>query len=352
MRKVRKLLSFILVVSLCFSTVNVCFAEPIEAVPYRVNNAISETAYYLLKSVESPGVGSIGGEWTVLGMARSGVLVPQSWYGSYYEVLLHTLKEMNGNLHERKYTEYSRVILALTSLGKDPRNVGGHNILEKLGDYKKVVWQGINGLVYALIAIDSRSYEIPFCKDAEIQTTRKLLIDSIIARQLKDGGFSISGTASDPEMTAMVLQALAPYAEICKVRKAVESALNYLSKIQNENGGFASLGVKSLEGTVQVMVALTALGIDPLKNEAFIKNGNSVIENVMSFYIPGGGFKHVAEDKEANAMATEQGFYGLVAYRRYLNGEKSLFDMNDFKTEEPAYEAEGMSGNNIDKDGI
>ena len=53
-----------------------------------------------------------------------------------------------------------------------------------------------------------------------------------------------------------------------------------------------------------------------------------MIDALCAFAVPGGGFKHVA-DGEVNGMATEQGFYALVAYERLLSGKTSLFDMSD-----------------------
>lgn len=123
-------------------------------------------------------------------------------------------------LHEKKYTEYSRVILGLTAAGYDPTDVAGYDLTMALGDFDKTIWQGINGPIFALIALDCGNYVIPRNPEAVTQATRDMYVDEILRRQLSDGGFSllggsVSATAadeeSDPDITAMALQALAKY---------------------------------------------------------------------------------------------------------------------------------------------
>ena len=130
-------------------------------------------------------------------------------------------------------------------------------------------------------------------------------------------------------MTAMAVQALAPYyGTDAGVKEAVDKALECLSDIQDKDGGYASWGTKNAESCAQVMVALTALGIDPATDVRFIKDGHTVIEALLGFYVEGGGFRHVASG-ERNTMATEQGYYALAAYDRMLKGQTSLYDMTD-----------------------
>ncbi|TEB16747.1 Endo-1,4-beta-xylanase A precursor [Pelotomaculum sp. FP] len=299
--------------------------------PVSLEKAIADTGAYLLKTVPDPQVGSIGGEWAVIGLARAGYKAPPNWYEAYYKTLEAEVVKRQGVLHDKKYTEYSRVVLALTAIGKNPADVGGYNLLAKLGDYNKVLWQGINGPIFALLALDAGDYAVPAGGDAQVQTTRELLLDTIVKRQLPDGGFSLGGETGDPDLTAMALQALAPYQERADIKAVIDKARNCLSNLQNSDGGFASWGAANSESVVQALVALTALGIDPDTDSRFIKNGNSLMDNLLTFYVPGGGFKHIADDAGPNGMATEQGFYGLIAYKRFKNGENSLYDMSDAK---------------------
>lgn len=329
----KKMLSFFLLLCFVLSCSSAAFAvnhvvQP--AVP--VAKGIADSGAYLLKTVKNAQVGSIGGEWAVIGLARSGRAVPQSYYDAYYKNLEALVKEKRGVLHDRKYTEYSRVILALTAMGKNPADVGGYNLLARLGDFNQVIWQGINGPIFALIALDSGPYEIPMCEAAPVQTTRDLLINAIIKDQLCDGGFSLGGTTSDPDITAMALQALAPYKERTDIKAVIDKAIACLSRLQNNDGGYASWGTANSESVVQVLIALAALGIDPRTDSRFVKNdGNWLISNLMTYYVEGGGFKHIKEANSPDGMATEQGFYGLVAYERFLKGQNSFYNMSDVR---------------------
>ena len=227
------------------------------------------------------------------------------------------------------------MILALTSLGIDPTDVEGINLLSPLADMDYVVKQGINGPIWALIALDSNKYSVPQAKGmVNNVTTREVLIDYIINKQFEDGGFALSGKASDADITAMAVQALAPYySSNVKARNAVDKALACLSAMQCEDGSYKSMGIKNAESCSQVIVALTSLGIDPTKDTRFIKNGKTVLDALCYFAVDNGGFKHIA-DGQANGMATEQGFYALVSYDRLVNNKISLYDMSDIKIEE------------------
>lgn len=306
-----------------------------------ISNAVTDTAKYIYSISGGAGVSDVGGEWAVLGLARSGYSVPDEYYQNYYANVESYVESKQGVLHKRKYTEYSRVSLALTAIGKDPRNVGGYNLLTPLGDFDKTVWQGINGPTWALIALDSGNYPMPVNSEAKVQASRQMYVDYILSRQLSDGGWSLTGGTndvtpgderSDIDLTAMVLQALAKYTDQPAVAKAVDTALNTLSSRQHANGGFDSWGTVNSESCVQVVVALGELGI-PVDDARFVKNGKTMIDNLLTnFYIKGSGFKHTADTKKSNGMATEQAFYGMVSANRQVNGQNSLYRMSDHIT--------------------
>ena len=290
---------------------------------------IEDIAKYILKTTPNPCVGSIGGEWAILGLARSGEEIPQEFYQRYYENVKSYVKECKGILHDKKYTEYSRVILALTAIGKNPADVAGYNLLIPLADYEKTMWQGINGPVWALIALDSRNYSIPENKDAKVQATRDMYIDYILKRQNDDGGWSLSeNMSSEIDVTAMVLQALSNYRHMEKVEEAVKKALVMLQNSQNESGGFSSSGSASCESSAQALTALCMLGID-YNSPEFTKNGKTVLDDILSYYT-GKAFRHI-KNCEENQMATEQAFYSLVALDRHINGKANLYAMTDKK---------------------
>lgn len=324
MKQIRKFAALILAFSVLFSLAVPTFAAS------SVQSEVQSSAAFMLSSVRSPEVGSIGGEWAVIGLARSGYSVPADYYDEYYTRVEKYVKNCDGVLHERKYTEYSRVVLALTAIGRDPSNVLGYNLLTPLGDFEKTIWQGLNGPIWALIALDSGNYEIPKNPAAKTQATRQLYIDEIIKNQMKDGGWSLTGTGdSDVDISAMALQALAKYQDQKAVKTATDKALTYLSKVQDSKGGFASWGTMNVESVAQVIVALCELGIS-LDDSRFVKNGHTLTENLLSFRQSNGGFYHVLDGSDGNnQMSAEQGFYALVAIDRAENGKNSLYRMGD-----------------------
>ena len=293
--------------------------------------ALKKTGTYIYKKVPDPSIGSVGGEWAVLGLTRSGYRVKDTYYKSYVKNVIKKLKECKGNLSSTKYTEYSRLILALTAIGQDVTDVGGYNLLYKLADFNLIKQQGINGPIYALLALDCHQYQLQKRKNIPVQTTRKRLIQNIIKKQLKKGGWAFTGAKADVDTTAMAIQALAAYYNSnASVKKAVNKALTILSERQNSDAGFSSYGVDNLESSAQVITALTSLGINPASDQRFIKNHKSIMDNLLTFYSANGGFKHVRKGS-TDQMATEQGYYALTAYDRLLAGRSSLYHMWDVK---------------------
>ena len=303
------------------------YAKLVAELGKKADSIYKTTGDYLAK-LGTPGVGSIGGEWMALGLARSGRTVPEGYYDAVVKYVKDNI-DSNGRLDKNKATENARIILALTAIGKDVTNVGGHDLLAGLNEMSYLSKQGINGAIFTLIALDSHSYT------PAGDVTRDKLVQAILDAQISgDGGWSLDGKNADVDMTAMAIQALAAYYKSnSSAKKAVDKGLSWLSSVQQNDGGFTSWGAANSESCAQVIVALTALGIDPAKDSRFIKNGVSVLDALCSFAVNGGGFKHLATETSANGMATEQGFYALVAYYRLLNGQTSLYDMTDVKLE-------------------
>ena len=286
------------------------------------------------KTVPTPQVGSVSGEWAVLGLARGNASVTNSYYDSYYDrVVAHVKETINskGQLNSDKSTENSRIILALTAIGEDPTSVGGRNLLTALNDLTYVKKQGSNGPIWALIAVDSGNYEY---------TKREQLIEAILADRTDDGGWTYGEGGADADMTAMAIQALAPYNddEHPTVKSAISTALKLLSGMQNDDGGFSSMGYRNCESAAQVVVALSALGLDANTDSRFVKNGHSVLENLLTYEQADGSFWHLIDGSgnANNQMSAEQGTYALVAYDRYVKNKNSLYDMTDVVKREDA----------------
>ena len=290
---------------------------------------LEKTAGYLQAQIAEPGTGSVGGDWLIFGLARSGVKVPQKYFDAYYENVEAAVREKNGVLSDRKYTEYSRTVLALTAIGKNPADVAGFDLLKPLADFEQVTRQGINGTIFALLALDSGNYEIPETPDAAVQATRQMYVDELLARALPDGGWTLTGGEPDVDITAMTLQALAKYRDQADVTAAVERGLAVLSSLQEPDGGYVSWGSSNSESVAQVIVALTELGV-PLDDERFTKNGITVEDALLRFAQENGAFVHVRDGSGGDdGMATEQAFYALAAIHRAETGETTLYDMTD-----------------------
>ena len=286
------------------------------------------------KTVPTPQVGSVSGEWAVLGLARGNASVTNSYYDSYYDRVVAYVKaniNSKGQLDSNKSTENSRIVLALTAIGEDPTSVGGRNLLTALNDLTYVKKQGSNGPIWALIAVDSGNYEY---------TKREQLIEAILADRTDDGGWTYGEGGADADMTAMAIQALAPYNddEHPTVKSAISTALKLLSGMQNDDGGFSSMGYRNCESAAQVVVALSALGLDANTDSRFVKNGHSVLENLLTYEQADGSFWHLIDGSgnANNQMSAEQGTYALVAYDRYVKNKNSLYDMTDVVKREDA----------------
>ena len=261
----------------------------------------------------------------VIGLTRSGreITDVDAWYDAVVRYVQENIDE-NERLHRAKSTENARLILALTAISKDATNVGGHDLLMGLNSMEYIQKQGINGPIWALIAFDSGNYPVP-----NGDVSRQALIQVILDAQLTDGGWALTGTTSDPDITGMALQALAPYYETdATVKAAIDEAIVTLSEMQAADGSYASIDGTSSESISQVIVALAALGIDADKDARFIKNGVSALDALCAFYVEGGGFKHIPTGK-LDGMATEQGYYALTAYFRMLDDKTSLYNMTD-----------------------
>ena len=292
------------------------------------HKAIYDATGRYLSQLGTPTVGSVGGEWMVIDLVRAGYPCPAGYYQNVVDYVKAKINDKE-QLHRAKGTDNSRVIVALTAAGYDVTDVAGHDLLFGLTDMTYVKKQGINGPIWALIAFDTHGYEIPTNPDAKEQVSREGLIAYILSKQLDDGGWALSGKVADPDITGMAMQALAPYYNAnADVKAAVDRAIACLSAKQHDNGGFGSIDGVCSESCAQVIVALTALGIDPETDPRFVKNGMSVVDAMCLFAVEGGGFAHVPNGG-LNGMATEQSQYALCAYFRFKNGQTSLYHMSD-----------------------
>lgn len=330
----KKIVGLILVIALVFGMGTVAMADTKEDGTTQVKTTLD----FLASKNQAPTLGSIGGEWAVVALARGDYAVEKNYYEDYYKRVVQIVEAQKGELHRVKYTEYSRVILALTAIGKDPTNVGGYNLLEKLADFTMVKKQGINGPIFALIALDSNAYAIPQGKEIVEQTTREKLLNYIIEQELEGGGFALTGEVPDADITAMAVQALANYKEVAMVKPVLDRAVDKLMNMK----------FTSSESISQTILALTRLGVTP---------SEELTAEFLQYRADNGGFRHTLQG-EVDGMSTEQGAMALVAMERQKQGKPHLYSMIYFRDtkehwarEEINYLAErnilSGSGNNL-----
>lgn len=288
---------------------------------------IEKTARYLQAQIPEPTCAAVGGDWLVFGLARSGLKAPQKYFDTYYKNVEDYIVSVDGVLSRKKNTEYSRVILALTAIGKNPADAAGFNLLLPLGDFDETVRQGVNGAIFALLALDSGGYEIPEAPEAETQATRELYVGELLRREIPDGGWALTGGTPDADVTAMALQALAKYRDRQDVEDAVQRGLAALSALQEPNGAYLSWDEENSESVCQVIVALTELGIS-LDDERFVKNGQTLPQVLERFACEDGSYRH-SLNGNSDEMATEQAFYALAAIHRAETGKTTLYVMTD-----------------------
>lgn len=297
----------------------------------------ADTKKYIQNNVPAPVVASDRGEWAVLGLARAGVELSDAYIQAYYgKVVAYVRKNMGADgvlvdpeSRNPTVTDNERIILALTAIGKDPANVGGKNLLAALQDRNIMQVTNtsdtdINGLVFGLLALNSGNYT----QDSY------WLVQAILTQQNEDGSWSASAEkkpAGDVDMTAMALQALAPYYNEggdTTVNTAVDKALQWLSD------KYKGKGYTSAESCAQVVVALSALQLNANSDSSFVKTVDgaptSVLGDLLRYYLgEGQGFKHAASGMTADQKATEQALYAMAAYERYCRRTNALYDMTD-----------------------
>ena len=309
---------------------------------------VSEDAMLSTQSAEYAAAGGL--DWYTLYMYRAGYENDYAAYGSALEDAVSQKYQENGGLDRVRASEWHRTGLAATACGGDALAFGTNAAGEKInlvadgvydrGKTEDLGAQGINGLTWGLLLLDSRGYSVP----AGAADTRETILTRILSAQSAERGFSLSGEGVSADLTAMTLQALAPYQNSTHVftvtdkatgttvertvSEAIELALGALSACQMENGGFGDDG-ESSESAAQVIIALCALGIDPATDARFVKRGGSVLDALLRFAKPDGGFAHTLEKGAdgSNAMAGEQALGALTAYMRFKDGLHSLYDL-------------------------
>lgn len=224
-------------------------------------------------------------------------------------------------------TELQRTAVLLSALGDCPREVIDAAVY-KNPDFDR---QGFNAYIWGLIAANASGLEA----EEGATYTRESLAESIIERQLADGGFALFGESSDADMTAFAIDALVPLKDIPDVSGAIGRAVKRLREMQQPSGAYLTMGVENCESTAQALVAFAAAGYG-IEDENFA----AAYGALLTFRREDGGFAHLADGK-TNALATLQAIEALAALTLAERGELLFGEPKRENT--PASESEDNS---------
>lgn len=257
-------------------------------------------------------------DWTVFATARYG---NDSYVDDYKSYIGDAVSKNFDSLY---LSDYARIALAVMSVGLNPKDIGGKNLLEAIAktDYSKEAYTG--GLFYALIALDAADY----AEDAQ-----EAILEVILDSQREDGGFNsyveVDPSAywtvtGEPDSTGMALQAIAVFTGNSKVDAAIEKAVSFAETTQLADGGYGAWGT-SAESTAQIMLGLCAVGTDPLGAD-FTKGKNNMLTSLSSFINDDGGAR--CWDGSSNIMTSYQLLMAVDAYERFTENEEGIYDLS------------------------
>ncbi|KXY39652.1 DUF4430 domain-containing protein [Bacillus cereus] len=283
--------------------------ENIQVPSVQLNEAISKTSDKMLQD-------GIESDWVAVALSRSGKNVP-------IEAKLNYVKSVTEKVEKRinrfSATDLARTIIMMNAMSADPKNVGGHNLVQKLYESDKV--NSVTGYAFALLAFDTKKYEIP----VESKWNRVALVEALLNNQHTDGGWTYNSSgskdsASSVDVTGMVLSALAPYQERSDVKPAIQKAVAYLYNEQLENGGFSADGQENSNSTAQAIIGLS------LVKDVDQNRLHKAMQNLLSYQLSNGEFKWLPSDQNGNGMATEQALLALLQFKEM---GKSIYDWSN-----------------------
>ena len=258
----------------------------------------------------------IESDWVAVALSRSGKNVP-------IEAKLNYVKSVTEKVEKRinrfSATDLARTIIMMNAMSADPKNVGGHNLVQKLYESDKV--NSVTGYAFALLAFDTKKYEIP----VESKWNRVALVEALLNNQHTDGGWTYNSSgskdsASSVDVTGMVLSALAPYQERSDVKPAIQKAVAYLYNEQLQNGGFSADGQENSNSTAQAIIGLS------LVKDVDQNRLHKAMQNLLSYQLSNGEFKWLPSDQNGNGMATEQALLALLQFKEM---GKSIYDWSN-----------------------
>ena len=227
----------------------------------------------------------------------------------YSQAIPRTLK--NNLLDEARQSNLSaidlqRLIINLDACGVDFTDIDGVNLQEQCFNHTQLMAGGINGVIFALLALEHCTLDGTETYNADS------LVNLLLQNQKDDGSFALNfDMDSDVDITAMAVSALANYTGRAAVTAAIDRALVWLSEQQNADGSYSNCyGESCCESTAQVMIALAAMQID--RNDSrFVKSGYTTADALARFASED-GYAHMLGGA-TDTIATEQALLALYA---------------------------------------
>ncbi len=301
----------------------------VEARYETVDSTAKTTA--LLESIAASYTG-MSSEWIVMDMAAYEDVVPASASKSSAEAKKAYINSVIDALTGSSVgeTTYAKAIIALQSIGADPQKIYPHKSstfisaaagLSGLAEHDPSAWVA----PYTLAALNQGDYGT----DALEQE----IIAAVLANQAGDGSWSEWGDSI--QTTANVIAGLAfYYGTNSTVTTALDKAIAYLSAAQKADGSFDAYGTGPDANTAaMVIIALSALGIDPDGDARFIKGGVSALDALAAFGLADNSGFGYTDNTEFNPSATEQGFRALIAAKA-VKDRGTAFNIYDFSANE------------------
>lgn len=258
------------------------------AVPVRAYNATGATTYLQAHS---------SNPWSTMALSALGAAnIPTDY-----------LKTVSGTTA----LDYAAPILAVTSVGQNPKTYGSTDYIAKLKSFYSNSQIGdattVNDDIFGLLALVSSGE----AASSEAQGAKTFLL----SHQNANGGWGFAvGGGSDSNMTAAAVVALIA-SGVPANDQVVTKALDYIKTAQNTDGGFtydpaSAYGTASdASSTAWVLWALASAGID---QATWAKSGHTPVEYLESTQAAGGFFQYQSGSGE-DAFSPTTTAYAVIA---------------------------------------
>ena len=241
--------------------------------------------------------------------------------------LAKEIRDLNVGL-DATTTDIDRLIMMLTAMGYDCTKLASYNdgkpftdaagnsiddLVANLYNTNKKLTSPfvVNGVAFALIALDMGNYTIP--ENAKV--TRQSLLEYLIGHEYLSDGWGV-------DMVGMLMYAIAPYQDDPiygeRVKAKLDEGVSLFAQKMKYDYSFESFDAINSEAASQVIAALSSCGIDCYSDPRFSGENGSVLDCWLKKFAVSGGFKHI-ESGGSDVLATYEACYALQWYLGFLD---------------------------------